>query len=214
MGKKIGIAVAAIIIVAAFILVFMRGKKGADEGQMKKTEQTKEMVKSESQQQSLKGLLSANVTKSCTYSDINGTTSSNGTVYVGGGKMRGDFTANVNGKQTGSHMITDGTTSYMWLDDQSVGYKMAFVQPEGSKPSEQGVDANKNYTMSCNNWNVDSSKFTVPTEIKFQDMTEMMKMANPAGTTSKAGTGSSEMMKAACNGLEEPAKTQCLAAVK
>lgn len=220
-GKKIGIAI--VVVVALLLLGFftMKSKKGSEESMINSgtTPPPASNVKSGTEQQSLKGLLGMGASNKqvCTFRQDSGSYSSEGTVYVADGKMRGDFTNNLSGKVSGSHMFTDGTTNYIWTDDQQVGYKMSFTaNPSGSSTNTESMDVNKNYDFNCKNWNGDQSKFEVPAEIKFQDLSSMMQGSTQPSGSGQAGssTDSTAQMKAACNSLQEPSKTQCLSAIK
>lgn len=218
MNKKIGIVVAVIVLVLLAGYFAMNRQKTASvkdtKGETPKEETT---VKSSTEQQSLKGLLSNYTDKMCTFNDGQQGSVYSGTVYVGNGKMRGEFTVTVNNQTTKSSMISDGKTGYMWTDGQNMGYKMDLSvasQESIEKAQKQAIDQNKNYNFSCSNWNVDESKFNLPSGIEFKDLSSLM--TPPAGTPS-VPAGSADVkanMKAACNSLQEPAKTQCLNALK
>src|SRR3989344_3830565 len=57
---------------------------------------------------SLKDLLSSGVAQKCAFSSSDESGSSEGVTYVSSGKVRGDFTTTSSGKETNSHMISDG----------------------------------------------------------------------------------------------------------
>jgi len=101
-----------------------------------------------------------------------GSVVSSGTVYVGGNKVRADFTSNV--PSVGSvetHMIADGTDVYSWSSMMPSGFKMKQTEGEmGTGPgatSGQGVDANQSYAYDCDPWTGDQSVFAPPSNISF-----------------------------------------------
>src|SRR3989344_3446401 len=100
---------------------------------------------------SLRQLLSGGVAQKCTYSS-GGT---QGTVYVGGGKMRGDMLTTTDNDTAVSHMIVDGTTSYIWMDGQTSGYKMSWAgttpAPTGTS-TQSGFNPDQDVNYDCGAW--------------------------------------------------------------
>lgn len=101
-----------------------------------------------------------------------GSVVSSGIVYVGGNKVRADYTSNV--PSVGSvetHMIADGTDVYSWSSMMPSGFKMKQTEGEmgtgSGATSGQGVDANQSYAYDCDPWTGDQSVFTPPTNISF-----------------------------------------------
>jgi hypothetical protein len=165
---------------------------------------------------SLQELLKANTNQTCSFSDNE--TGNNGMMYFGSGKMRGDFTAQVEGKSVLSHMMSDGLTMYMWMDDGSTGFKTDLTKFEEAGTNSNvpnSIDLNKQIDYDCSSWSVDASMFIVPTDREFTDLTEMMeKSAEMMKGVTIAVEQNSESDKssqcAACNSLSGEAKTQCL----
>ncbi len=159
---------------------------------------------------SLKELIAAGGSKKCTFTLKDNTSS--GTTFIGNGKMRGDFSVNTGKTPIASHMIVDGTTAYIWTDNQAMGFKMDFSAMEkpavSGTPSQSNVDVNQKVNYNCSPWTVDASEFVLPKGIDFKDMSAMMPK-----TTGSAG-GSPTMDKcSACNSLTGDSKTQCLKAL-
>ncbi len=166
---------------------------------------------------SLNELLGLGTSQKCTFSSVNGSDTTSGTVYVAGGKMRGDFTSNVSGQSTSSHMIVDGTTSYTWMDGQSTGYKMTFNPETGATPSatgsqtSQGPDLNQKSDYNCSAWTADSSLFTLPADVKFMSLGDLLPTPPSAAGT---GTGTSVSSQCSyCDSLTGDSKTQCKSAL-
>ena len=164
---------------------------------------------------SIKSLLGANKNITC---KINPSENDEGTIYVTGSKMRGDFSTRVEGKGMMSHMIQDGEYAYMWLDEDAKGTKMKldFNQPVPSVPAgssvrSQAENLDEEVDMNCSNWSPDNSKFNVPGDVEFTDLSEMLKnsmMQNKTGTTAP------KMDASVCNQIEDAtAKAQCLKAL-
>jgi len=226
-GKAIGIVIAIIIIALLAWYFTKNSSKNNTVSQTKSASDNTAAMQptSGSQPTSLKDLMMSSSSQKCDVSFTNGNTQSQGTIYVGNGKFRGDFSATVNGTTTMSHMISDQQTSYMWVEGMATGYKMAAVANSTttapSQANSQAVDPNANYDYHCSNWPVDNSQFTPPTNINFTDMSAMMQTGAGAGASSgsgaSAGANSSATMHAqecAACGQAGANKAQCMAALK
>lgn len=221
MNNKIIAGIVVVIIVAAGIFLATRHKGGKSEV-ASSTQTTSSAATTSAQSGSIKSLIAAGKTQKCTFSTTKDNYSSNGTVYVGGGKLRGDFS--VNTSQSMTHMINDGKTSYMWDDSGKFAIKMAF-DPADTKAvanantqAQQGADVNANYDWSCDSWKIDNSKFDLPSGVTFNELPAMPSGGAAAGAGAGASAASttdvSAIRKQACNSLSSPAKEQCLAAIK
>lgn len=103
----------------------------------------------------------------CTVTTPNGS----GTVYVSGGKMRGDFSMSSQGKTMNAYMINDGAYIYSWSDAAPQGMKMAVsASSAGSAATHGGVSNSTAVTYSCSPWGVDTTMFVPPTNITFMAM--------------------------------------------
>lgn len=156
---------------------------------------------------SLKDLISKGIAQSCTYTNEGGT----GKIYVSGGKVRGDFETKMEEKVTKSHMIVDGSTSYLWGDGGQEGFKMTFdTSNTASGDAETSLsgafDASANMNYKCSIWVVDSSMFAVPTTVKFTSF------GTETGVVPGSGSGSSQCSY--CDSLTGDSKTQCLTSLK
>jgi hypothetical protein len=180
---------------------------------------------------SLKALMASGSAQKCEVNFSNNNVSSQGTIYVAGGKMRGDFSAQNDGKTESTHMINDGTNVYTWVDGMSMAMKMsvsamqnmqAQASPSGTPaPQQHSIDPNANYQYNCSPWSEDSSTFTPPTNINFTDDSQMMMNMNPAsangapasdGVSASASASMKAQECAACNNAGA-AKAQCLASL-
>ncbi len=157
--------------------------------------------------QSLRGLLALGTSQSCTFSNTANGSKSEGTVYVAGGKMRGDFTSSVDatGKTMMSHMITDGKEMRFWQEGETMGFMMTIPDKgaTSSAPSAASADTpqfDNQGSYACNPWVADESKFTAPTTVTFHSMTDMMKMRTPLGSDTDMGPSMEMSGKAAGSG--------------
>jgi hypothetical protein len=187
--KNIGIAVVAIIlllIVAVGGVFFLKSSKTPVASQTKSTNtQAAKPTAVNATSDSILSLISGGKTVNCsiTYPDNNGT----GNIFVSDKKFAGDFiTKDSSGKETVGHMISDGTFMYIWSAAMPTGIK---VNIENAKNMAQNSAVNKSFDvnqkvgLNCSPWLTDNSKFAVPTNIKFQDMSELLKQFQPQVTT-------------------------------
>lgn len=157
---------------------------------------------------SIKSLLGVGKNVSCSvkYPESAG----DGKIYVAGDRVRGDFTLMIDNKEMESHMIVDREFGYFWSGTQGTKMKIdetektASPLPEGQ---EQTQDIDKEVDLNCSSWSVDNSKFTIPTNVQFTDMTEIMqKMQQQSG-----GSGTPKIDSSYCNQITDPAaKAACL----
>ncbi len=100
---------------------------------------------------------------------------SKGTTYINDGMVRGEFNTRVNGMNMDSTLIVRDGYTYSWTSMMpSAGFKAKVVAQKGdtntgtsgtySFNSEQIGDYN------CEAWSLDASKFTIPTDITFTDV--------------------------------------------
>jgi hypothetical protein len=151
------VAVALVVLVAVGFLAYTKFLKKSPS----------EMVSELTQATSLKELIAKNIPQTCTYH----MGENNGTIYLSGGKMRGDFETTAENAPQKSHMIIDGQTTYIWSEGQTIGYKL--VSEETQNPVSGGIDINQSYNYSCKPWIVNETVFTPPAEINFMNFGEM-----------------------------------------
>ena len=212
MSKNALIAVVAVVFVAGAGWYFYSRQGGA----MMAASDT-----NQSAQGSIKDLIARGSSK-CTVTNSVENSESNGTVYVGNGKMRGDFTSvTKNPAMTvESHMISDGAFIYTWSDAMPQGVKVAVsaANTTGQPNASEGNQAemyNAVVDYDCDSWSVDESKFEIPTDITFMDVSTMMQ----GGTTGEGNAGSmNPPSKSAqcnmCDSAPEPQRSQCREALQ
>jgi hypothetical protein len=162
----------------------------------------------ESSAKSLKDLLSKGVAQTCTYSNA----ATTGTIYVSGGKMRGDIDTTVEDVTTKTHMLVMDNTSYIWSGGSKAGFKMSFdpnatpVAGSESSATNDTFDVDADMDYKCKTWIVDSGKFALPAGVTFSEF-EVPSQAAPA-------QGGSSSQCAYCDALTGDDKSQCLTAMK
>lgn len=192
-----------VLVVIVLLLLggwFFMSKKS----QSSSTSQTTNGTQQNQTASSLKDLISKGIAQTCTFNGDN----SQGTIYVSGTKVRGDFDATVNNQVTKSHMIVTDNTSYIWMDGQKTGFKMSFdpnatpATGSGSATSTSGAfDASANMNYKCSSWLVDASMFTLPTGVTFSSFSVPSASGN---------SGTSQCSY--CTPLTGDDKVQCLKA--
>ncbi len=205
MNKTSIAIVLAVVLIAAGALYFTRGGKG--DSMMQANTESKSMG-------SIKDLM-ARGSSECTVSNKVANSESSGTVYVGNGKMRGDFkSVTVNPAMTiESHMISDGEYIYSWSSAMPQGVKMAVAATQSGQPTGQNQQDfyNSQVDYDCNSWRVDESKFEVPSDVTFMDMSSMMNAGAQTGAPNNGSMNppSKSNQCNMCDGAPEPQRTQC-----
>jgi hypothetical protein len=231
MKKPVTIIVVVVILIllGAGVFYLLGSHSTSSQSQQAAAPQSQPMQTT--QKKSLLDFFSMAGSQKCTFS--NSTNNSSGTVYVSGGKMRGDFQSSDNGKTNASHMINDGTYVYIWTDGQTSGYKLslAAVKQEqaqvsatpnnpSTKTPQQSVNMKQQANYSCGPWSSDATMFTVPTNITFTDYSSFMQggtgsTAQPGAAAGAPASGGNKAECAACNQAPAgAARNQCLAALK
>lgn len=146
----------------------------------------------------------------CTFEYNDEENISTGKVYMAAGaeRLRGDF--NVTDSAAGAmevHMIRDGGYNYLWGSTMPQGIKMAVTNEEMLFEDDTNSPVDENVDYECRSWNVDNSKFSLPSDVEFQDMT-----AFQANMEASMGAGANQC--AACDMIGDAnAKASCKAAM-
>jgi hypothetical protein len=216
--KNIGIIVAVIILIillGAGGFLFLKYSKATTMPKQVATSTPTQAPKTNSVSGTILSLLSGgqNVNCAITYPDNKGT----GSIFVSDKKFAGDFTMkDSSGKETIGHMISDGTFMYIWSSAMPTGIKMNLEVAKNAATNaqnNQGIDVNQKVGLNCSPWLPDNSKFTVPTNIRFTDMSKFFPQGQPAGTVTPstgAQTGTSPCDQVPAG----PARTACLNAMQ
>ena len=92
--------------------------------------------------------------------------------------MRGDFSSKTNnGTSVDSHMIKNGSLVYAWSGTRGAKFDISSfmaTSSTGGASTKTSVNLDEQINYSCNNWTKDTSKFTVPTDINFIDISGML----------------------------------------
>lgn len=182
----IGGIVIAILVVGG---VFLATRSKDDKSQQSAQTNT-EASGAGTESTSLNSLLSSGQNKKCTYSykDESGNTS-NGTVYITSGKMRGYFTATTANGEVKSNILILDSGQYGWQEGSATGYKFNINTDNAQQQnqSQQSVDQNKNYDFSCTSWSVDDSQFAMPAGVTFTDLSAQAQQVQQGASQICAG---------------------------
>lgn len=105
------------------------------------------------------------------------------TLYISGEKMRMDGITKMSGqKDIMNHMINIDDYTYFWNEDgTNKGTKMKIESEDNSEEladvqdQNMQIDLDTAIDMDCDKWKEDKSMFVPPSEITFDDFSEMMK---------------------------------------
>lgn len=141
---------------------------------------------------SLKDLMTKGEDAQCTWSSGSDVAKSSGTVYVNGNKFYQEFST-TQGElgEIKSYILNDGEWVYQWNSMSKMGTKMQASEVKKMaddaqknspidmdiKPNEEGrrnIDLNNKVDYNCQKWNVDASKFVLPSDIQFNDLSQML----------------------------------------
>ena len=122
----------------------------------------------------------------CTYKMANEGFDQENTLYISGKKMRMDGVTKMSGQnEIKNHVIVLEDYQYFWNEDgTNSGLKMKIdaATAEANKDTFEDVqnqntqiDLDIKLEMDCDKWSEDSGKFAPPGNIKFQDLSDMMK---------------------------------------
>ncbi len=200
--KKIAIIITITVLVGG-VGAYMLLKKDSNNSAKPSSSQSVS-TKVETSDASINDLLTRNASLRCTYDVQDGGSKNSGTAYFSGAKdMYGEFTNTTKTSSSTAYVIRTGDTQYVWQKDAKQGYK-ADVSAYDKKKQEQmsqQLDPNKKYNFKCQNWDKDPSKFEVPSNIKFQDISAQLNQAQGA---------SQEAKEKACDAITDPAaKNAC-----
>lgn len=205
MKLKIGIVLVVLVVILAAGALLLKGK-GAEQSSVTSEGKTTQQT-SIAEAKSLKDLLSGPV-QECRFS-VEGV---QGTVRIANQKMRTDMVSTEEGKEITTHMITDGKTSYFWIEGEGNGYKMAFDLTETPKEVEKTktpVDIDQKYDYSCTPWTTDSTSLELPANVVFTDLSAIAIPSMQAKPKAVSGDTNTDLQCSACDSAPESYRAQC-----
>jgi hypothetical protein len=185
MTKYVAIG-AVILILAAAVYAFMSYSPGnaSEDASVHSTEKTQTQEEDTAKNQAVGGAFTGTMADlaarggswQCAVQSSNQFADSEGTVYVSGERLRGNFTSAISvqgfNQTVGSHMIQEGGYAYVWTSLSSQGFKMSTSgngNDSSAGTSGQAVDLNQQYSYDCEPWAVDARVFVLPQGVTFAE---------------------------------------------
>lgn len=184
MNNKVIIGVIVAVLVIGGGWYFMSGKQGASS-----------VV--EGGNSTMNQLLASKEDLECVYTQVNDQASTNGILYVSGGKVRGDFTVEVkaaSGVQAqtfSSHLVTDGKQVWLWPLSPEMPNQGVSIAVDPTKKDEVNLD--QSFNADCKAWTKDDAKFIAPTEVQFSDAADLEKAIKAQAEQQAAAAAASEI---------------------
>jgi len=127
--------------------------------------------------ETMQALMDRGKSMKCTYTqDLGDGDAATGVVYMADKNARVEITTNKGTAHEGKmYSITDQEWSYSWTEGSPNGYKMTLEASKLSEKNEQAIsDMTEEINFECKSWKKDNSKFKTPSNIAFEDMSEVM----------------------------------------
>ena len=185
MNKKILVVACLVIMTTVFtgcdLLGGDKNKEGAKDSKTESNvEQNKESGVNGSGDyfEAMTDLMERGKSMKCTYTQkVDDENTADGVVYMADGNARIEITANKGTANEGKmYAIIDEGYHYSWVEGSSKGYKMTAEAAEMDEKMKKGVSKMaEKIKYKCSSWKKDSSKFKAPSNIVFEDLSEMMK---------------------------------------
>lgn len=159
---------------------------------------------------SLTNLIAMGKDITCTFTQQESGATMNGTVYVAakGQMVRGDFAMSQQGQSFNGSMIRKDGSNYTWGTTPfgPFAHKVNVDAPKSDKG--ESVDFDESMSYKCSPWKVDESKFSLPSDINFDDLNAEMQKIDAAMQQVD------DLKCSACDGIPDAAaKAQCKAAL-
>jgi hypothetical protein len=202
MKYVLGLGVAAVVIISfAFFWLFSDSDLEQAQDQMDEAARQLEKQSPESASTAdlngfgtMNELLSRETNLECQITTIENSATSEGTFFVADNKIRGDFlteSPDLSGVGVSSIIVVDNTL-YVWteLGGESYGVKTQ-MQPdtEDTMPTQEPVKLDERVKYACKKWEpVDQSVFIPPSDVLFQDLSQVLEEGMEYGTVYEEGT--------------------------
>lgn len=208
MSLKIIGVIAAVLLAAGGGTYFVLNKNDSkSSGTQKPAVAVHVGEKTEINKASIEDLITKNDNLKCTFSytdETGGKTA--GTIYTANKKVRSDMTFQAEGEEPEQYgMIRDSEYLYSWTDATKEGFKTKLssmnVSDEGRDPqteAQPGIDQDQQYDLDCSDWQVDSSVFEVPGNVKFRDFSKEIEQSRQMLQNSQ------QQMQNACSQISDP----------
>lgn len=184
--KRVIIIVLAVLVVGGGVgaSLYLLNQDSGDNNSQSLSSDTKSV----NEQVSINDLLTRNASLRCTYDVVEGESTNTGVAYFSGAKdMYGEFTNATTNKSSTAYVIRRGDTQYVWQKDATEGYKadVSAYDKEKQQQMSQSLDPDQKYQFSCKDWKRDVSKFEIPANIKFTDISSQLNQAQDVSTEAR-----------------------------
>lgn len=184
MNKQIFIGTVVVgVLAVAGVFAYMGSNNSNQETTLAENQANTQMQAEGTEPDSLRALLGMTGNQKCTFVDAESNTE--GTVYASNGQVRADVTSTTEGEQSVTHMITDSSDVYIWMDGEAQGFTMSLdtvteladrfsgMEATGAgQPS--ALDPDKQVDFECMPWSADANTFTPPSTVEFQSFGDLM----------------------------------------
>lgn len=153
----------------------------------------------------------------CTWDQSDEEGQSQGRIYVDGQRMAGNMSANYGGEVMNMQMMSDGEWMYQWSEGTNQGTKMNLdsleqmsddtQEPESEVESEDMEALSQDYNYECQPWQVNESVFSLPQDVEFTDLSQMMMQVENLPQLDGQNGGN---LCAVCESLPTEARQACL----
>ena len=149
----------------------------------------------------------------CTYTqDLNEADAemATGVVYMADKNARVEITVKgVDHPDAKMYAIIDQNWHYSWVEGSSKGYKMTPEAAEMDAEMKKSVsDMSKEIDFKCKSWKKDNSKFEAPSNIVFEDLSEMMAGLEDMPSQEEMEADANKMICELCQNAPDP--EECL----
>ena len=168
--------------------------------------------------ETVQDLMARGKSMKCTYTfDVeegDGETST-GVIYMADKNARTEITVkNADGSTGKMYAIVDQEWTHNWIDGASEGIKMKLEASEMDEENEETVsDMTNEVEFECKSWKKDNSKFEIPTNVVFQDLSEMaagFKDVDLAKENENAEAQANIMVCELCQNVPAELRAECL----
>lgn len=212
MNNKVAIWI--VVVIVAGVLVWWFTKSPAPDSAVQGDEQAMEEQGTMSSESSFNELFAKGDKQKCVFTYNDEQSSQTGTAYFDGEqRMRGDFTTEVDEIGTfDTHIIRDGDWFYSWGGPLGgeMGTKINLSEQETAEgEANESVNLDERVRFDCERWSADSSKFELPSDIIFSEISTQFNIDANAG-----GEVQTQDQCSTCELLPEgDARSQCLEAL-
>jgi len=124
-------------------------------------------------------LLNSKIPQECTFATSTKQGDASGALYVADGKMRADMVGFNPGapRPYDTHFIYDGASFYMWSSLLTQGIRMNIPASElknSAATKGSSINASQDFPFTCKDWNTDSLKFNLPSNVQFVDLQQQI----------------------------------------